>query len=149
LLNLGLLNVEIKIKAKVFLILIGAIWGSFIIIMLPLLIIAFVYDKFRPNINWLYSLLIAQDHITNAILDGHYLTTISSLLGHLRLQGSKTGAAVANVVDWGFYVTIGQENHCTVSMELTDVYAWSTTKALLGALVYFSGLYTIVRIICY
>jgi hypothetical protein len=139
----------INIKAKVFLLLIGAIWGSLILIMLPILVLSFLYDKRRPDINWLYSLLLSQDHITNAILGGHYLTTISSLLGHLRLQGSKTGTAVANVVDWGFYVTIGQENHCTVSMELTDVYAWSTTRALLGALVYFSGLYTIVRMICY
>jgi hypothetical protein len=138
-----------NIKAKVFLLLIGAIWGSLILIMLPILVVSFLYDKRRPDINWLYSLLLSQDHITNAILGGHYLTTISSLLGHLRLQGSKTGTAVANVVDLGFYVTIGQENHCTVSMELTDVYAWSTTRALLGALVYFSGLYTIVRMICY
>ena len=139
----------INIKAKVFLLLIGAIWGSLILIMLPILVVSFLYDKRRPNIRWLYSLLLSQDHITNAILGGHFLTTVSSILGHLRLQGSKTGTAVANGVDWGFYVTIGQENHCTVSMELTDVYAWSTTRALLGALVYFSGLYTIVRLICY
>lgn len=138
-----------NIKAKIFLILIGMIWGSLILIMLPLLIAALFYDKFRPGISWLYSLLLSQDHMTNAIMGGHYLTTISSMLGYLKEQGSKTGTAVAAVVDWLFYVTIGQENHCTISMQQTDLYAWSTTRALFGSLVYFSGLYTIVRILCF
>tara|TARA_R110000851_G_scaffold183012_1_gene332113 strand:- start:1066 stop:1485 length:420 start_codon:yes stop_codon:yes gene_type:complete len=134
-----------NIKAKIFLLLIGAVWGSLILIMLPLLIVVFLYDKVRQDIDWLRSMLLAQDHLTNAILGGHYLTTISSLLGHLRELGSATGTAVANVVDWGFYVTISQENHCTVSMEKTDVYDWSSSRALLGASVYFGGIYLLVR----
>lgn len=131
------------LKAKLSLLLIGAIWGSLIIIMLPLLVIAFIYDKLikTHSINgWLYSLLIAQDHLTNAILGGHYLTTISALLGHLQLSGSRTGDLVARFVDKGFNIATGEVNHCINAMQSDDVYNWSSSRALLGALTYVAGL---------
>jgi hypothetical protein len=138
------------LKSKIALLLIGAIWGSFIILMLPLMLIAFAYDKTAGTHSargWLYSLLIAQDHLTNATLGGHYLTTISSLLGHLKQSGSKTGTITARLVDLGFRIATGERNHCVNAMQSDDVYNWSTSRALLGALIYFCGVYALIIII--
>lgn len=131
------------IKSRFFLLLIGLNWGSFIILMLPLLLIAYLYDKKRSGINWLYSILLAQDHLTNAVMGGHFLTTISSMLGYLREQGSRTGTLAANFVDWGFQLAIGQLNHCTESMEEADVYQFSARRAIAGSAFYYASFYLI------
>jgi hypothetical protein len=90
------------IKAKIALLLIGAIWATLFILMLPLLIIAIIYDakvKTHSYRGWAYSLLIAQDHCVNA-------------------------------------------------MQSDDIYNWSTSRALLGALIYFCGVYAIMALLC-
>ena len=135
------------IKAKIFLMLIALNWGSLILLMLPLLLIALVYDKMREGIQWVYSLLLAQDHLTNAIMGGHFLTTISSLLGHLRQQGSSTGKVAADFVDKLFELAIGQNNHCTLAMEESDIYQFSASRAILGSICYYVSLYFVVNAI--
>lgn len=123
-------------KAKFFLLLVGLNWGSLIIIMLPFLILCYFYDRVREGIQWLYSTLLAQDHVANVIMGGHYLTTISSMLGHLRATGSATGTIAANIVDWGFNVATGEVNHCTNAMQDDDVYKFSARRAIAGTVVY-------------
>ena len=136
-----------QLKAKFFLAIIAITWGSLIILMLPLLLVAFIYDKQREGIKWLYSILLAQDHLTNAIMGGHFLTTISSLLGHLRESGSATGEVAADVVDWLFERAIGQTNHCTVAMEKSDVYQFSARRAIAGSACYYISLYFVINAI--
>jgi hypothetical protein len=136
-----------QLKAKFFLALIAITWGSLIILMLPLLLVAFIYDKQREGIKWLYSILLAQDHLVNAIMGGHFLTTISSMLGHLRLEGSSTGKVAADVVDWLFERAIGQNNHCTVAMEDSDVYQFSARRAIAGSACYYISLYFVINAI--
>jgi hypothetical protein len=139
------------IKAKIALLLIGAIWATLFILMLPLLIVAIIYDakvKTHSDRGWAYSLLIAQDHCVNAILGGHYLTTISAIVGYLQTQQSKTGTLAARFIDLGFKIAAGERNHCVNAMQSDDIYNWSTSRALLGALIYFCGVYALGVLLC-
>lgn len=136
-----------SIKAKFFLALIAINWGSLILLMLPLLLVSFIYDKRRDGIQWMYSLLLAQDHLVNAIMGGHFLTTISSMLGHLKYTGSATGKIAANFVDWGFKIAINQTNHCTVAMEQSDIYQFSARRAIFGSALYYVSLYFVINAI--
>ena len=136
-----------QIKAMFFLALVFFNWASLIIIMLPLMVVAKVVDKILPNVKWLYSILLAQDHLVHAIMGGHFLTTISSMLGHLRMSGSATGKLCADFVDWGFRLAIGQNNHCTVAMEVSDVYQFSARRAIVGSALYYVSLYFVINAI--
>jgi hypothetical protein len=124
------------VKAKLALIIVAIVWGSLLIPCIPLMTYSIYYDKKDEKIDWLYSLFIAQDYLVSAILGNHHNTTISSLLGHLRKQGSKTGTLVANFVDWLFYVARKQVNHCDENMKPGDVYYFSTKRALTGFVIY-------------
>lgn len=127
------------VKAKAALLMIGAVWGSLILFMLPLMVAAHFYDKAKgyPMYDrWLYSILIAQDILVNCILGGYFRTTISSELGNLKLKGSKTGTQVANIVDRGFLFFVGQKNHCIASIEPEDRHLFNTRTALAGFTIY-------------
>ena len=63
------------------------------------------------------ALWLAQDQDINAMYFGNPDITISSKIGYMKLQGSKTASAMAVVVDLMFYVAVGQINHCVVSVE--------------------------------
>jgi hypothetical protein len=64
-----------------------------------------------------YGLWIAQDQDVNAIFGGNPDVTVSSMIGVVKLSGSKTALYVANVVDKLFYLAVKQVNHCVVSIE--------------------------------
>jgi len=121
------------LKAKFFLILIGLNWGSLILLSLPLMLVAYCLDRIM-GLKWLYSILLAQDHYTHVMMGGHFLTTISAMLGHLKTIGSQSGTLVSKVVDWGFERTTGQLNHCTASMEEGDDFLFSARRAIVGTL---------------
>lgn len=122
-----------ELKAKFFLILIGSNWGSLILLSLPLMLVAYCLDRIM-GLRWLYSILLAQDHYTHVMMGGHFLTTISAMLGHLKTTGSQSGTLVANVVDWGFKRAVGQLNHCIASMEEGDDFTFSARRAIAGTL---------------
>lgn len=71
-------------------------------------------DKLK---SYRYSLWISQDQDVNAIFFGNPDATISSRIGVLALMGSKTAYYMSEVIDWLFYKTVGQENHCVASIE--------------------------------
>jgi hypothetical protein len=106
------------IKAKLLLISVGLVWLFFIIVMAPLIVpVTLLAIKFESLRGYRYKLWIAQDQLVNAIHNGNPDITISSRVGFMANQGSKTAIAMAVVIDWLFYVTIGQVNHCRVSIE--------------------------------
>lgn len=137
------------LKAKAGLLLIGLIWGSLIVLMLPLMLLAFAVDKItgvKTKEGWLYSILLAQDHLTHAIIGGYFKTTVSAQLGHMS-DNSKTALLMANFVDWGFKVATGEIGHCKNAMQKEDLFYFSIRKALAGALFYLVGLFYILLII--
>jgi len=51
---------------------------------------------------------------------GHADGTVSSRVGVLYLNGSKTAAGVRAVVDFIFYIALQQKNHCVESIECDE-----------------------------
>jgi hypothetical protein len=74
-----------------------------------------------------YCLWIAQDQDVNTIFGGNPDVTVSSMIGVVKLSGSKTALYVANVVDKLFYLAVKQVNHCVVSIEHDEEH-WSFGK---------------------
>lgn len=106
------------IKAKFFLLSIATVWLFFIIVMsplqLPVTMLAIKVSRLR---GYRYKLWISQDQLVNAIHNGNPDITVSSRIGWMAERGSRTASAVAVVVDWLFYIAIGQVNHCRASIE--------------------------------
>ena len=106
------------IKAKILLLSVALVWLVLIIAMLPLqlpvTLLAWPFKKLR---GYRYKIWIAQDQMVNAIHNGNPDITVSSRIGWMAEQGSRTAAAMAVVVDLLFYISIGQRNHCAVSIE--------------------------------
>lgn len=128
-----------RFKAKVFLFLITVVWLTLIIAMSPLMILALLFDRV-----WLYSLFLAQDHLVNVILGGHYLTTISSQLGKLRQDGSRTGTVAADFVDWLFYIARNEIRHCDNAMQPDDIYTFKPWVSLLSSSIYIATVWVII-----
>jgi hypothetical protein len=138
-----------RLRSYIFVALIGVNWGTLILMSIPLLCVAYITDQFLVKIRWQYSILIAQDHYVHAIMGGHHLTTISSMLGHLQLNGSTTGDIAAKFVNWLFKTAINQDDHCLVSMEESDIFTFSARRAILGSLIYYSSVYWSFQLVTY
>jgi uncharacterized membrane protein YhaH (DUF805 family) len=106
------------IKAKLLLLSVALVWLFFIAVLsplqLPVTLLAIPFKRLR---NYRYKLWIAQDQLVNAIHNGNPDITVSSRIGWMAEQGSKTAAAMAVVVDWLFYIATGQVNHCRAAIE--------------------------------
>lgn len=106
------------IKAKLLLLSVAVTWLFFIMVMSPIqLPVTLLAIKVKQLRGYRYKLWISQDQLVNAIHNGNPDITVSSRIGWMAEQGSKTAAAMAIVVDWLFYVAIGQVNHCQASIE--------------------------------
>lgn len=107
-----------RIKAKLLLISVALVWLLFIVVMLPVQLPVTLLAWPLPWLrSYRYKIWIAQDQLVNAIHNGNPDITVSSRIGWMAEQGSKTAASMAVVVDWLFYVAIGQKNHCRASIE--------------------------------
>lgn len=108
------------IKAALLLTSVFLWWAFFVVVMSPLQVpvtfLAFVSKSSRIK-RYNYGLWIGQDNLVNAIHRGNHDISISSKVGYMAREGSQTAIQMAKVIDWLFYVTIGQENHCLVSIE--------------------------------
>lgn len=112
-----------SIKAKLLLLSVAIVWLFFIAIMSPLQIpVTIMAIKFTQLRGYRYKLWIAQDQLVNAIHNGTPDTTVSSRIGLMAERGSKTAKKMAVVVDLMFYITVGQRNHCNVSIERDEVH---------------------------
>ena len=106
------------VKAKLFLFSIAVIWLVMIVLLspvqMPVTLLAIKLPKLRA---YRYGLWIAQDQFINALFMGNPDVTISSKVGYMAREGSETAKKMAVVIDWMFWVTIKQENHCAASIE--------------------------------
>ena len=133
-----------RIKSRFFLSLIAINWSSLIAIMSLLMIVAAIYDrKTTPKVSWLKSIALAQDLMSNAIMGGSHRTYISSLLGYLKLTGSRGGTYAANIVDWFWLKIFKQADHCVGAMKPTDIYDFSARRAIAGTVMFWFNLYLI------
>lgn len=106
------------IKAQLILLSIALVWLFFIVIMSPLqLPVTLLAIKVKNLRGYRYKLWISQDQLVNAIHNGNPDITVSSRIGWMAERGSRTASAMAVVVDWLFYIAIGQVNHCRASIE--------------------------------
>ena len=107
------------IKSKLLLLSVALTWLFFIVFMSPLqLPLTLLRAKRNTRLGrYTYGLWIAQDQLVNAIHAGNPDVTVSSKVGYMALQGSKTAQLMERVIDWLFYVVAGQKNHCFVSIE--------------------------------
>ena len=131
-----------SLKAVMFLLIIVIIWLSLLLVRVPLLLLAFAFDKY-DNVarkdGWLAGLFYTTDVDVNKILGGYRRTTISAEIGNLQLKGSSGGMFAASVVNKCWYKLFKEENHCVSVMLEDDKYLFSPFKALCGASVYIAG----------
>lgn len=97
---------------------IAIVWAYIIVVLSPLLIpvtvLAIPVKRLRK---YRYGLWISTDQLVNAIHGGNPDVTVSSKVGYMAEQGSKTAKAMAVVIDFLFKVAVNQDNHCAVSIE--------------------------------
>lgn len=105
------------IKAKLLLLSVAVTWLLLIILMLPFQLpvtLAGIHPKLR---RYRYGVWIAQDQMVNAIHKGNPDVTVSSKVGYMAEQGSKTAKTMAVVIDLLFKIAVNQDNHCAASIE--------------------------------
>ena len=76
--------------------------------------------RFAPNAamrRWGLSFWLWTDQGVNVILGGNEDVTVSSKVGYMAEQGSKTAQAMAAVIDLLFKLAVNQDNHCQASIE--------------------------------
>lgn len=119
------------LKAKLFLLLILFIWvgSAFLRVETPLdgfelwgwhLYALATVLRFSPNAaakRWGLSFWLWTDQGINVILGGNEDVTVSSKVGFMAEQGSKTAQVMAGVIDLLFKFAVGQDNHCQASIE--------------------------------
>lgn len=108
------------LKAKLLLLSVALIWAFFIFICLPIQLPTTFARFFTRNERlkrYVWGFWIWQDQAVNAILGGNPDVTVSSKVGYMAEQGSKTAAAMAVVIDLLFKVAVNQDNHCAASIE--------------------------------
>lgn len=123
-------------KAITALLSVGFIWGVLIVLLLPLHLVAVILDKARGFTDfrdtWNYSVLIAEDVLTNTVFGNYFRTTVSSEVGNLARSGSDTGDKMRDVIDYGFKKGVGQDNHCEASIEPNDKHNLEVKRAIVG-----------------
>lgn len=116
------MNWKTWLKAKILLVAVALVWGFLIVVSLPYLLpVTLLGWRYRgAYAKYSYGVWIGQDQLVNAVFGGNPDVTVSSKVGYLKQEGSKTAAAMAVVIDWLFYVAVGQENHCVESIEYDE-----------------------------
>ena len=106
------------IRAKLLLLSVALTWLALIIFMLPIqLPVTLLGGLNATTKRYRYGFWIAQDQMVNAIHGGNPDVTVSSKVGYMAEQGSKTAKAMAVVIDLLFKLAVNQDNHCQVSIE--------------------------------
>lgn len=113
------------LKAKIILALIAVVWASMIIISSPLQVPLTILGRLKSEKLKAasYSFWIWQDQGVNVIVSIFAMrpanpdVTVSSKVGYMAENGSKTAAAMAFIIDWLFWIAIRQKNHCYASIE--------------------------------
>jgi hypothetical protein len=79
-------------------------------------------DSVKHQLNsWCFTLWLSSDQYINSVFRGNEDHSISGRVGYLSRKGSKTAQAMEKVIDFIFYIAIGQRNHCRSSIEYDEV----------------------------
>lgn len=106
------------LKAKLFLLSITFWWVAFFILMSPIQLPVTIAATWVKSLRiYRYGLWIGQDQLINAIHGGNPDITVSSRLGFMAIKGSKTALVMEKVVNFLFYISVGQKDHCRASIE--------------------------------
>lgn len=127
-----------RIKAIGILAMIFVNWAALIALFISIHIVAAIF-QYMSGIRWSYSMFLAEDHLVNVVMGGHFLTTISAEIGNMHLSGSRTGAEVAGVVNWLFWIGTRdprQKNHCINAIQKDDIFVFSPRRAIAGTLLF-------------
>lgn len=123
-----------RLKVKFALLVIFIMWVYLIVLDLPYMIHAYLYDKSSSTEHKegkLHSILLGQDLYVNTQLGGYFRTTISSELGH-QSKRSRSGRLAASVVDWLFELAGDGPNHCVNAIEDEDKHWFDAGFAFKG-----------------
>ena len=106
------------IKAKLLLLSIALVWGFILIVLSPLMLpVTLLAIPIKAMRRYRYALWISTDQLVNVIHNGNPDVTVSSKVGYMAEQGSKTAKAMAAVIDLLFKLAVNQDNHCAASIE--------------------------------
>lgn len=133
------------LKASVFLVMMGMNWLALILVLLPLHLVSRMAIYFT-KVKWSHSLFLAEDHLVNAIMGGHFMTTLSAEIGNMQTNGSDTAQNVAKVVNRLFYWGTGdekQKDHCRLAMQADDIYVFSSRRAIVGTVLFQTMMFTL------
>ena len=98
---------------------VAAVWGYLIytIWQIQTVITLLGFSGNKTLKDWSYNFWIAQDQLVNAFFFGKCDVTISSKVGLMAEKGSKTAQCMEFVIDYLFYIAVGQVGHCRASIE--------------------------------
>ena len=118
------MNWKASFKGKLLLLSVALTWFILILLMLPLQLPLTLLGRSRDTRigRYTYGLWIGQDQLVNAIHAGNPDVTVSSKVGYMALNGSKTAQSMAVIIDWLFYKAVKQESHCQESIEKDEVH---------------------------
>lgn len=106
------------IKAKLLLLSIALVWLYILVALLTLILpVTLLAIPFKGLRRYRYAMWISTDQLVNAIHNGNPDVTVSSKVGYMAEQGSKTAQAMAVVIDLLFKIAVNQDNHCQASIE--------------------------------
>lgn len=71
--------------------------------------------------DWCFTLWLSNDQYINSVFFGDEDHSISGRVGSLAMQGSRTALVMEKVIDFIFFIAIGQRNHCRQSIEFQEV----------------------------
>ena len=110
------------IKAKLLLLLVFIFWLWLALAFLPVTVLVTVLPMFikrRSLARWRLHFWLGQDQFINAIFFGNPDVTISSRVGWLSRNGSKTAKVAEQIIDLIFYLAVNEVGHCANSYEST------------------------------
>lgn len=115
------------LAAIVLLVLIVVLWAWFTLAKSLILIPVYIVSKFKDEsvilgkrVNWAMwarNMFLSDDQSVNAVLGGDRDITISSRVGYNAIFGNGIALKMELVIDWLFYITTGQKQHCRASVE--------------------------------
>ena len=105
-------------KAKLLLLSVAVVWAYIIIVLLPIMLpVTLLAIPFEGLRRYRYAMWISTDQLVNAIHNGNPDITVSSKVGYMAEQGSKTATTMAAVINSLWYIGTGQRNHCIKAIE--------------------------------
>lgn len=80
------------------------------------------FDQTKHQLkSWCFTLWLSNDQYINSLFKGMADHSISGRIGYLSLQGNKVAQVMERVIDFIFFVAVGQREHCKESIEWDEI----------------------------